>query len=176
MSPKIAASLSGMVERMAGTLGQIVNSPVKQREVISESMPLSRVPDALKTGEGEVFIVLQTISGGMRGAAMLIFDGENSQVFSESNSHRAVSELLLDKTAKLEILNMLVGNLLTDLRSSLKITAAQSVPSFVSGRIEEVMDAVLLEFMDAENMHLILSELSIERSGRPLHFALLFTK
>jgi hypothetical protein len=65
---------------------------------------------------------------------------------------------------------------LTDLRSSLKVTATQSVPSFVSGKIEEVIDAVLLEFMDTENMHLILSELAIERSGRHVHFALLFPR
>jgi chemotaxis protein CheC len=133
-------------------------------------VPIEDVPESLGGSESHIIGMYFTISGDLSGRIMLVFDkksGHHLAALLTSDPKNEKGKLgEIDKSAMMEMGNIIANSYLNGLAGLLDIKLYPSVPFFAEDALGAVVDSLLIEIaMVAEKALLIDTEMSIEQEN-----------
>jgi chemotaxis protein CheC len=154
----------------ATALSQILMQKVFINVPSMRLVPLDKVPEALGGSESHVIGMYFTISGELSGRIMLVFDkksGHHLAALLTSDQKNEKGKLGdIDKSAMMEMGNIIANSYLNGLAGLLDIKLYPSVPFFAEDNLGAVIDSLLIELaVVAEDALLIDTEMSIEQEN-----------
>jgi len=160
-------ALSKLIDRPVGV--EISNATVKKMEKLS---PLIDPEDI-------VAVIYLPITGGLKGASLLIFPKETAFTLSdllmkrEPGTTKKLTEL--DKSALKEVGNILSGNYFTTLSNMLQVKIIENIPRFSFDMFGAIISQIISNFAQEAEKALIIE---IEFTFKPIklkgYFLLLF--
>lgn len=142
--------------------------------------PLTELPEAVGSREELVVGIYLPVSGVLEGSILLIFPQESALTLTdllmgrEVGTTKALEEM--DRSALMEVGNILAGHCLTALSQFLGIQMVENVPDIARDMVGAVIDSLIVKYSQkAERALMIVVELSTKKKVKiESYFYLMF--
>ena len=154
----------------ATALSQLLLSKVLINVPNLKFLPVEEIPQALGGTEQNIIGVYFTIAGDLSGRILLLFDYSSGQrlveLVSGTPKQGSGNFSELDRSAMMEMGNIITNSYLNGLAGLLDITLYPSVPYFAQDTLGAVIDSLLIEISMASDKALLIdTEMHIENEN-----------
>jgi len=144
----------------ATALSQLIGRPVRLCIPKVEVVPFPRVSAILGGPEAEVAALYMKVYGDTRGNILVVFSPENLAALTHQVLGKPISSMHaptpLERSAMLELGNILSSSYLTAISQLLRLTLIPSVPSLAVDMVGAVLETPILEISRVADTALVL--------------------